>query len=615
MVDTYPAQVTTFNVVGRLVKALGDGADTDTNPDVIPIVGAMVSFTPTLDPPIFRVPTAKPPITVFQETVRATTDNEGFLRDFDDPTRGVTLAFGGNPDLHPTGWSWLVRIEVGGNFPVITGVIHGNPLKDTDISDVLPLPENPGSQLAPWLKAVVETQTARDAAVAAADRLTKVQVTNDGVMASVLDNPNSKFTKALVANTDNRIRSEVAPLVVQLMSEDSSFHAAAAEAVASEASVRDLIQRGDYGVAFPVAQADEWVEFITDLDGYIIRGTRQDGTTYIARADIGQIFGELRSYVDSDTLVRMVVDEAGYIAEPSAITVEGRTPNWVLRNHKERGASALLGVATYGDSMTQGNLNGAKPWQGPMAELVPVPITNYGVSGQTSTEVALRNGGLDVWVTVANNTILASGAVNVNVILPSGQWRNGSAWNFAGSLGGIPGVLRKAANGDWIFTRNASGTALRIPPESRFISSQSVGAMVGRILWAGRNNLTLATVVRDIQAMVEDAKRNGAPYLVLPVFNSTTEPSGSSGYNTVMAINAALEQAHGPNYYDIRGFLIRHGLAVSGISPTVDDTSAIAQDRIPASFMADTLHLNTAGNLALGQRLAYVTTQKGWYYE
>lgn len=614
MADTYPSPITTFNVVGRLVKAVGDGADVDSNPDVMPIVGAKIMFTPSLDPPIFRVPTAVPPVTVFQETVMATTDADGFLRDLDDPAEGVTLAYGGDPNIIPTGWTWLVQIDVGGNFPIITGTIHGNPNKPVDIADVLPLPPNPGDQLTPWLKAVVEATTARDVAVAAAERLSKVEVTNSGVMAAVVRDPNAQFTKALMANTNAQIKSEVTPIVVKLIAEDATVSAAAAEAVVNEAHARDLIQRGDPGVAFPVSLADAWAHFVTDQDGYIASGTRPDGTSYFARVELGDINNERFEQVESDTLVRMVTDEDGYIAEPMSITVEGRTPNWVLRNHKERGACALLGVATYGDSMTQGNLNGAKPWQGPMGELIPVSITNYGVSGQTSTEVALRNGGLDVWVTVANNQIPASGTVNVTV-LPIEQWRPSNAWSFAGTIGDIQGVLRKASNGDWTFTRNAAGTAVSVPPESRFISSQKVGAMVGRILWAGRNNLTQATIVRDIKAMVSDAVRVGAPYLVLPVFNSTTESRGTSGYNSVMAVNAALEQEYGPNFYDARGFLIRHGLSQAGISPTVDDTSAIAQDRIPASFMADTLHLNTAGNLVLGQRLAYVTTQKGWYYE
>ncbi|QIS38594.1 hypothetical protein [Clavibacter capsici] len=136
---------------------------------------------------------------------------------------------------------------------------------------------------------------------------------------------------------------------------------------------------------------------------------------------------------------------------------------------------------------------------------------------------------------------------------------------------------------------------------------------MGTIYWAGRNNPDVAVNGRDARAVVASLRRSGAPFVILSMCNSATEALGSAGYATVMAVNAEYERAAGSDYFDIRGWLIRRGLAAAGITPTATDTSDIAKDVIPASLRSDDTHLNPAGYPAMGRRVAQLLNDKEWF--
>jgi hypothetical protein len=176
MPETYPAQVSTFKVIGRLVRGVIDSSDVDQEPDVVPIPGAVVKFTPSLNPPVFRVPSATIPLTVFQETVVATTDADGYLIAAGDSAKGVVLAYGFSPSILPTGWTWNVNISVGGSFPDRTFAITGSANGIVDLANVIPVGANAGSELVSWLSVVNQVTAARDEAIAAKNTLINLLV-------------------------------------------------------------------------------------------------------------------------------------------------------------------------------------------------------------------------------------------------------------------------------------------------------------------------------------------------------------------------------------------------------------------------------------------------------
>lgn len=148
MVDTYPAEVEVFHVVGRLARGVVDSVDAGEAPDLLPVVGASVIFKPNIDPQLFRIPVSGTPVTIFQETIEATTDANGDIIVPDEDTPGVTLAWGGSPDINPTGWTWQVTIQVG-NFPQQQFDIYGSPDAILDVSSLIPVAPDDGEPN-PW---------------------------------------------------------------------------------------------------------------------------------------------------------------------------------------------------------------------------------------------------------------------------------------------------------------------------------------------------------------------------------------------------------------------------------------------------------------------------------
>lgn len=185
MAETYPTQVKTFEVVGRLVKGVVDSNDPLQAPDVVPIVGAAIMFSPSLNPPIFRVPGATTPVTIFQESILATTDEDGFLKVIEDPELGVVLPWGGSPAIAPTGWTWNVSINVGGNFPPRTFAISGGDGVVIDLSSVIPVSPNPGGELAQWISAVNTVNAVKADVDAAKTEVVAAVTTADSILTQI----------------------------------------------------------------------------------------------------------------------------------------------------------------------------------------------------------------------------------------------------------------------------------------------------------------------------------------------------------------------------------------------------------------------------------------------
>lgn len=278
--------------------------------------------------------------------------------------------------------------------------------------------------------------------------------------------------------------------------------------------------------------------------------------------------------------------------------------------------SDLRTAVTFGDSITEGNqdLTGYT-WPALLGSALGsgVSIVNLGKSGWTSTEVAIRQGGLDV--TLGAFTVPAGAGTGnqaqVTVLAPTGAFRT-SANIFPSWLGVlkdgatiIPGRLRhqidaggQPAQNAWTFERTTAGASTPISSGATFHSTEfDAHRDKFQIFGVGRNNIDdPAIVIRDIDAMIAYLTPGVKRYLVTSVHTTTGETSGSSGYNKVKAINDALSAKYGGRYVDTRRYLIDNGLAVAGISATGPDTAAIAADTIPPSLVVvDGVHPNQQG--------------------
>lgn len=143
------------------------------------------------------------------------------------------------------------------------------------------------------------------------------------------------------------------------------------------------------------------------------------------------------------------------------------------------------------------------------------------------------------------------------------------------------------------------------------------------VLWVGRNNITQQSIIMsDLAEMVAAQTTN--QFLILSVINGDypTERKNAAnhtGYDQIIAINAAIAAAYPNNYFDIRSWLIANGLAALGITPTAQDIIDLADDTVPSSLRSNEVHLTDTlsngikGSYGLvGQKVYDFISAKGW---
>lgn len=433
-----------------------------------------------------------------------------------------------------------------------------------------------------------------------------------------------------IANSEeikNSVQELTTPLILEGIAAEGTVagaaSVAAANAVSLEVANRNLVEGNDSRLDVVIADDPTFEHVESDNDGNVIFGIRKDGSVYVRKL-VGQDFllgdddrlpqelavdipGWISVEVDSidQILTGVKSDGSIYVRELATTTNNSDSGNGSAES------SLPMKIAGFGDSMLADHGGLGVSTMSELEVLSGVEVYKGGVPGQTSTEAALRQGGLDIYVNVAKLTIPATGAVDVTVQSPSGMWKTGSAWSFTGSLDGIEGTLSKSSTDTWQFTRSKSGSAKNVKSEIRWVSNVSKPSWIN-IFRIGRNNVNASVIKRDVFAMSKGLSGNNRRYLVLPLYNSSSEVQGTSQYLNVMAINSDHESSHGPNYYDLRGWLIRNGLTEAGIEPTSADLAAIEKDCIPPSLMHDNVHLNAIGRRVEAARILDIIKAKGW---
>jgi hypothetical protein len=280
--------------------------------------------------------------------------------------------------------------------------------------------------------------------------------------------------------------------------------------------------------------------------------------------------------------------------------------------------NALAQVAAWGDSLTAST---GTNWPGTtLATRLGIPVSNMGVSGMGTMDIALRQGGLKPLITVSGNSIPASGPVTVTAISPSTGWRVNGTGSFTrtGTLAGVVGTLSHDLVADtWTFTRTtAAVSATPCPAGSEFVGTSLLAnheRMIS-IFWTGRNSLdALSRIPEATAAMVGVLTTSPKRFLVLSMTNTSSEIQGSTNLTNILAMNAGLASAYPSNYLDIRSYLASsQALTDAGISPTPQDTTDLSNNVIPTSLRNDSTHLNAAGYARVAHKVADFIEAKGW---
>jgi lysophospholipase L1-like esterase len=264
----------------------------------------------------------------------------------------------------------------------------------------------------------------------------------------------------------------------------------------------------------------------------------------------------------------------------------------------------LRKIVCVGDSLVAGNQDGpGQNWPAILGTALGsgVTVINHGNAAWTSTELAIFQGGLDV--TVAAATIPATiTPVTLTVTAPTADLsppaNSAIHYRWVGTLAGVAGVLRRdAGTGAWTFTRLTPGSSTPVTAGAAFraVNGTPYGdAQV--VLMVGRNNFAnVATVLGDVAAIVASLTTTTRRVLVCSVTTASTEVTGTQAHTQVKALNDALAATYGPNYLDVRRYLIDSGLSFSGLTPTGPDSTAVAGDSVPPQLCTDGLHWNRYG--------------------
>ncbi len=268
-------------------------------------------------------------------------------------------------------------------------------------------------------------------------------------------------------------------------------------------------------------------------------------------------------------------------------------------------------IAVWGDSTTSG-VGASDPslsYPAQLQALTTRPVFNGGVSGQTSDQIAARQGGAPALVSLPGNTLPASGTVVLeapSTFPVSAEGPGPITGTIAGFHGQLDYQIDGANNPQLTFTRDDSGTTESIAAQTPFHPDTFGRENQINVFWMGQNNFYNPSGVKsDIAKSV--AFLSHQKFIVMSLLNAGSETRGTPAYDQLAQINADLAQTYPDNFLDIRKIL------VDSYDPNdPQDVQDHANDVPPTSLRNDDEHLNDKGYEIVAQQVANFLAAKRW---
>lgn len=438
------------------------------------------------------------------------------------------------------------------------------------------------------------------------------------------DNPTGGYPEFV---SRDYVDAVVPPLVTKALSTDAALSEAASSAagaaVSKEIAGRELVETTDDrlaehgaipGVSFAVldkrgnrtrietdAKTGGPTDFSLSLDGPALQQYMDFLTGSDSRVPVLQNIPGLSAAV-TDARGRLTWLRADDVTGgPPPETVEIIRESLAL---EEPGAKAFI---TAGDSITQGGHGGGKNWQVVLSELMGgVPVINTGVSGCTAIEIALKQGSWAPVITVTGGVLPAEAGTRVPVTLdnmPTAQnWWSATTQptrTYQGTFEGIPAVLTKHQDNTWTLHRTANGTALVTIARTPFLVTPTDPSATW-ILWPGRNDYPKSNLREPLNRMTRWIRDGGGDFLILSTLTRMGLSETGEDAVEVLEQNRITQEDYPREFVNVREYMIRSGIQTAGLTPTAEDLTAIGKGAIPPALMADGLHPNAAGRLAIG---------------
>ena len=148
-------------------------------------------------------------------------------------------------------------------------------------------------------------------------------------------------------------------------------------------------------------------------------------------------------------------------------------------------------------------------------------------------------------------------------------------------------------NGKYYFSRSENGESVIVSRPTPLITHAMISLRDNiNIIWLGTNGgfTTSAELIENIEAMIDYMTPINKKYIVFGIHHLV-----STVTETFETIEKNMAMHFGRHYINQRKYMIEYGLSDAGITPTVEDTTAISQGKIPPSLLYDDVHYNDKG--------------------
>lgn len=245
-------------------------------------------------------------------------------------------------------------------------------------------------------------------------------------------------------------------------------------------------------------------------------------------------------------------------------------------------------------------------------------VYNLGVCGETSYEIALRQGGIKMYVE-KQVTVKPGKRIQISIVDESGnpvilenfngyQSDNQEPENVV-YINDIPFKL-EYDNGSLYISiyDNAVNKSIKLRKGSQVIT-KAAHDISGDVLviQMGSNGGwdDYEELIEQYKAMI--ANSGTECYIIIGDTDNPDESIDSANYTDNQYIGtddtmweAALREAFGEHFINMRTYLLENALSITGLEPTQADEDDLSQGRVPETIKYDYTHLNSYGYYAIG---------------
>lgn len=307
----------------------------------------------------------------------------------------------------------------------------------------------------------------------------------------------------------------------------------------------------------------------------------------------------------------------------------------VLMRFDSRSDSRIL---CWGDSLTMGIETGWGdfvdiPYAERLGEYLGVESVNLGIGSETSDMIAMRQGGIPVYV---DDVTIPADCTPVEIapmVDGSDEVSPFGLYGFEGindcEIAGVKGRITDENGGNgsrWntaiYFTRSEAGEEVQITEPTRIITKYMAEKRDDDVLviWVGSNDLYGAndtslfdTIVANQQAIIDYAGTD--EYII--VGYTADMYIGNNNYRTcVDDYNALMAEKWGEKFLDVKAYMgTEQCLADHGIEPTAQDVEFLNKGWIPPSLLEDSanlIHFNQLGYDIVADMVAQKIVELGY---